>query len=74
MAHADGIKGFLALLKYGYREKNYHMSLNNPRRYINEFAGHHNLWNKAAISQLVGTAVGLVGKRFTQNTLTKTEP
>jgi len=50
--HSNGIELFWALLKRGYYGTNHRMSEKHLARYVNEFAGRHNIRSKDAIDQM----------------------
>ena len=62
MAHANGIESFWSLLKRAYHGTFHHMSPQHLSRYVNEFAGRHNLRVLDTIDQMHRIASGLVGK------------
>lgn len=43
MAYTNGIESFWAMLKRGYYDIYHHMSAKHLQRYVNEFAGRHNI-------------------------------
>ena len=62
MAHANGIESFWSLLERACHGTFQHISPQHLRRYVNEFAGRHNLRVLDAIDQMHRIASGLVGK------------
>lgn len=68
-AHTNGIESFWAMLKRamlkrGYHGTFHHMSFKHLHRYVNEFAGRHNIREKDTLEQMSLLAVGLVGRRL----------
>lgn len=64
MAHTNGIEGFWAMLKRGYKGTYHQMSGKHLARYVTEFAGRHNARNFDTLVQMTMLAQGLVGKRL----------
>ena len=64
MAHTNGIESFWALLKRGYHGTYHKMSRKHLQRYVNEFAGRHNIRNADTIDQMAMIVKGSVGKRL----------
>ena len=64
MAHTNGIESFWAMLKRGYHGTYHKMSTDHLGRYVNEFAGRHNVRKEDTIVQMVAITRGLVGKRL----------
>ncbi|MCY3956462.1 MAG: IS1595 family transposase [Nitrospira sp.] len=64
MAHTNGIESFWALLKRGYHGTFHKMSVKHLHRYVNEFAGRHNIREEDTIAQMSLIAQGLVGKQL----------
>lgn len=60
MAHTNGIESF----KRGYHGTFHKMSTKHSHRYVNEFAGRHNIREADAIEQMAFLAQGVVGKRL----------
>lgn len=48
-AHTNGLKSFWSMMKRGYDDVFHHMSEPHLHRYVNEFAGRHNIRNMDAI-------------------------
>ena len=63
-AHTNGMESFWALLKRGYHGTFHHMSPQHLHRYVNEFAGRHNIRDLDTIAQMTALAQGMVGKRL----------
>ena len=63
-AHTNGIESFWALLKRGYHGTFHKMSAKHLHRYVNEFAGRHNIRESDMIEQMTFLAQGVVGKRL----------
>ena len=64
MAHTNGIESFWALLKRGLNGTHHHVSNKHLHRYVDEFAGRHNVRDKATIAAMGLLANGLIGKRL----------
>lgn len=64
MAHTNGIEGFWAMLKRGYKGTYHKMSVKHLSRYVTEFAGRHNVRDLDTILQMTLLAKGLDGKRL----------
>lgn len=69
MAHTNGIEGFWAMLKRGYKGTYHQMSRKHLVRYVTEFAGRHNVRDFDTIVQMTMLAKGLDGKRLRYNDL-----
>ncbi len=68
-AHTNGIESFWALLKRAYKGAYHHMSRKHLHRYINEFAGRHNLRKLSTLDKMAKILLGLDGKRLMYNDL-----
>ena len=63
-AHTNGIESFWATLKRAHKGVFHKMSTKHLQRYVNEFAGKHNVRDEDTIAQMVVVVAGLVGKRL----------
>ena len=70
MAHTNGVESFWAMLKRGYYGVYHKMSPKHLQRYVNEFAGRHNLRDMDTLDQMVSVVCGMVGKRLMYRDLT----
>ena len=64
MAHTNGIESFWSMLKRGYHGVYHQMSRKHLQRYVNEFAGRHNLRPMDTIEQMESMVNGMNGKRL----------
>ena len=67
--HTNGIESFWASLKRGYVGTYHHMSVKHLHRYVNEFAGRHNVRGLDTLKQLALLAMSMVGKVLTYDEL-----
>ena len=65
MAHTNGVESFWAFLKRGYHGTFHHVSEAHLERYVNEFAGRHNIRELDTKDQMNWIAGKLEGKRLT---------
>ena len=63
-AHTNGIESFWALLKRGYYGTYHRMSPKHLQRYVDEFAGRHNIRPLDTIDQMKSMVRGMDGKRL----------
>ena len=69
-AHTNGIESFWSMLKRGYVGTFHQLSRKHLHRYVNEFAGRHNVRNKDTVNQMELLVKGMVGKRIKYKDLT----
>ena len=63
-AHTKGIESFWAGLKRGYHGTRHHMSAKHLHRYVNEFAGRHNVRDCDTIDMMRHIVAGMIGRRL----------
>ena len=63
-AHTNGMESFWGMLKRGYHGTYHRMSPKHLQRYVNEFAGRHNVRPLDTIQQMRAIVRGLEGKRL----------
>ena len=64
MGNSDIAKSFWSLLKRGYYGTYHKMSPKHLDRYVNEFAGRHNVRTADTIDQMAGMVRGSESKRL----------
>ena len=64
MASTQGIESFWATLKRAHKGTFHKISPKHLQRYVNEFAGKHNIRDKDTIDQMNAVIAGMVGKRL----------
>ena len=63
-AHTNGMESFWGMLKRGYHGTYHQMSPKHLQRYVNEFAGRHNVRPFDTLDQMRAIVRGLEGKRL----------
>ena len=63
-AHTNGIESFWSMLKRGYHGTYHKMSAKHLGRYVNEFAGRHNIRPEDTLEQMAAVAGGMAGRRL----------
>ena len=64
MAHTNGVESFWSMLKRGYAGTFHKMSAKHLDRYVNEFAGRHNIRGANTEEQMAHMAKQMVGRRL----------
>ena len=71
MVHTNGMESFWGMLKRAYMGTYHKLSPKHLNRYVQEFAGKHNLRDSDTVEQMVAVAGGLVGRRLLYRDLVK---
>ena len=64
MAHTNGMESFWSMLKRAHMGTFHKLSPKHLDRYVQEFAGKHNLRDAGTLAQMTALVAGLVGKRL----------
>ena len=64
MAHTNGVESFWATLKRAHKGTFHRLSPKHLNRYVQEFAGKHNLRESGTLDQMRDTVARLVGRRL----------
>ena len=62
--HTNGIESFWSMLKRAHKGTFHRLSPKHLQRYVNEFAGRHNIRDRDTIDQMTAVVAGLVGRRL----------
>ena len=62
MAHTNGIESFWSMLKRAHKGTFHKLSAKHLQRYVNEFAGRHNIRELGTLDQMRDTVTRLVGR------------
>ena len=62
MVHTNGVESFWSMLKRAHKGTFHKLSPKHLQRYVNEFAGRHNVRDLDTIEQMAVVAAGLAGK------------
>ena len=68
-AHVNGMESFWSMVRRGYDGVFHHVSADHLHRYINEFAGRHNVRSLDTIDMMEAVAENMSGQRLTYRTL-----
>lgn len=63
-ASTNGLESFWSMLKRGYTGTFHKISAKHLNRYVQEFAGRHNIRDLDTIDQMAGLAPGFGGRRL----------
>ena len=69
MAHTNGLESFWSMTKRGYDGTFHHFSADHMHRYINEFAGRHNIRTMDTMDMMETVVENMVGERLTYKDL-----
>ena len=64
MAHTNGMESFWAMLKRAHTGTYHKLSPKHLNRYVQEFAGKHNMRESVTLAQMASVAAALVGRRL----------
>ena len=70
-AHTNGVESFWSMLKRGYCGTFHKLSPKHLDRYVQEFAGRHNLREQDTIDMMGAVVLGMDGKRLKYEDLTR---
>ena len=63
-AHTNGVESFWSMLKRAHEGTFHKISPKHLNRYVQEFAGKHNIRDLGTLAQMTALVAGLVGKRL----------
>ena len=64
MAHTNGMESFWSMLKRAHMGTYHKLSAKHLDRYVQEFAGKHNIRDSGTLAQMATVAAGLAGRRL----------
>ena len=70
MAHTNGIESFWSMLKRAHKGTFHKIGPKHLQRYVNEFAGKHNIRESGTLCQMRDTVARLVGRNLLLKDLT----
>ena len=70
-AHTNGVESFWSMLKRAHKGTFHKLSAKHLQRYVNEFAGRHNIREMDTIRQMEHVAAAMVGRRLMYAELTE---
>ena len=69
MAHTNGMESFWSMLKRAHMGTFHKLSPKHLDRYVQEFAGRHNIRDLGTISQMRDTVTRIIGRKLLYRTL-----
>ena len=67
--HTNGVESFWSMLKRAHKGVYHKLSPKHLQRYVNQFAGRHNIREFDTLEQMAAVTEGLAGKRLTYEAL-----
>lgn len=64
MAHTNGMESFWSMLKRAQKGTFHKINPKHLERYVDEFAGKHNIRNSGTLAQMRDTVARFVGRRL----------
>ena len=64
MAHVNGMESFWVMVRSGYDDTFHYMSAEHLHRYVNEFAGRHNVRGHDMATLMGAVAESMAGQRL----------
>lgn len=64
LVHTNGVESFWSMLKRAHKGTFHKLSAKHLQRYVNEFAGRHNIRDMDTADQMAHIVAGLIGKRL----------
>ena len=64
IAHTNGVESFWSMLKRAHKGTYHKMSAKHLQRYVNEFAGRHNIREMDTLAQMQHVVAAMVGRRL----------